>query len=85
MYKQVPTFQAVRYVMILRLHAMTRGIIAHTFEVPVEGYGTHDETNEGEDCIEQIRRGTHCRLDVRVQLAAGSTWGTHQRINLKVP
>jgi len=46
---------------ILRLYATTTGIIAHTFEVPVEGYGTHDETNEGEDGIDLIRRGTHCR------------------------
>jgi hypothetical protein len=53
-YKQVPVFQAMPY--ILRTRAPATEISMRTFEVPIEGDGTHHETDKREGRKHLIRR-----------------------------
>lgn len=56
-YKQVPVFQAMPYV--VRMRAPMTEISPRTFEVPIKGNGTHHEAEEREGRKHLIRRA-HC-------------------------
>jgi hypothetical protein len=55
-YKQVPVFQAMPY--ILRM-CLTTEISPRTFKVPIKGNGTHHKADEREGRKQLIRRA-HC-------------------------
>ena len=56
--RQVPVFQAMPYV--LRIHTPTTKIFPRTFEMPIEGNGTHQEADESKGRKHLVWRSTHC-------------------------